>query len=105
MVDFRIGGPEQHVGTLRGARLYWKLMKCFKDLGQNAKCDDQTFCKDSLGCCQDECTIDHIVYEDGPGGYASNAYLKVRFWWAEIYDNYHPGLRELAVCIEQERIV
>jgi hypothetical protein len=82
-IDFRIGGPEQHAGTLRANRLYKKLVLAFevlsktKDLDQ-CKEDIPDFCKNIVWCCAKDYHIGNVVY-DAEGKYATNAYLRVQF--------------------------
>lgn len=107
--DIRMGGPAQHVGSLRGDRLKEKLISAFSDLAVRPSiyacpacwlpnCPDN-FCKDSSVCCYQERTIDHIVYDSGGEKYATNAFLRVRVWWADIQERNHPGLFKMAVRI------
>lgn len=96
----RIGGPMQHVGTLRGYRLYWKIYEALKKVGQPRGGTGQ-ICHNRRVETQ-ECTkdwdIENIVYNAQPHNtYASNANLKVSVRWSEIREKDNPGLRHEVV--------
>jgi hypothetical protein len=90
----------QHVGTLRGYRLYWKIYNALKSVGAPRDGKGQ-ICKEgkwSTGECISHYEILNIVYNAQPhDSYASNANLRVSVRWSEIYEKDSPGLRHEVV--------
>lgn len=101
----------QHVGTLRGHRLYRPIYDCLKVIGHPQGLGPKKgvipkygqvkghpmYCGDNDEYCQAQCVIPNIVYNSGKDTYATNAHLEVSVRWSEIWEEPLTGLREVMV--------
>lgn len=104
------GGPKQHVGTLRKARLRDKIHECLKWVGSPGNPDDNShekgrhpeWCSEAnFAYCASVCYIPNVVYNADPKPkYATNARLEIRAYWSELYESAHAGIREAAASRE-----
>jgi len=107
-VDVRMGGPKQHIGTLRKNRLWRAIYDCLGLVGEQGRGTwfplvppGQTDKNNPWQCpnlnCARECKIPNIVYNSGDDTYATNAHLTVRVEWSELKEGDHKGIRMVAV--------
>jgi hypothetical protein len=112
----RMGGPEQHIKTLHGERLYKKVKKCLYKLTElhfdsdynRKKCKEfnPNFCRDINPCCADHCDLPNLAYANG-NNYMSlpGSYVRMHMIWGEVWDSNHNGLREIAVSIGRQVVM
>jgi hypothetical protein len=105
-VDVRTGGDKQHVGTLRGKRLYNTVYSCLQLVGHQGNGDLKGWTGRNPEVCSPDrrgyfcayvCRVPNIVYNAGKNKYATNAYLMIEVSWSELKEHDYPGIRELAV--------
>lgn len=98
----RIGGPMQHVGTLRKYRLYWAIYNALKSVGEPYEGDGQlcSHAQQVSGDCRESHQIDNIVYNaQKHNTYSNKAHLTVSVRWSDIREKDNPGLRHEVVSV------
>ena len=108
-IHIRIGGPKQHIGTLRKYRLYWAIYNALKNVAEPLPSHSRSgnyiyqLCSPEeqlAGECKEWEEIKNIVYNAEPHDtYATNAHLNITMKWSEIHEGSFTGLRHEVVSL------